>query len=71
MIDLERLRSSLRKFYCRYGDLIKQHVAPSPECYTIFWMMIIYSDTLFSSGITPIFDPITDLDLITEFDFLI
>ena len=33
-------------------------------------MMIIYSDTLYSSGITPIFDPITDLDLITEFDFL-
>ena len=27
-------------------------------------------DTLHWSGITPIFDPITDLDLITEFDFL-
>ena len=33
-------------------------------------MMTIYSDTLHWSGITPIFDPITDLDLITEFDFL-
>ena len=33
-------------------------------------MMTIYSDTLHRSGITPIFDPITDLDLITEFDFL-
>ena len=43
---------------------------PSPECYTTFWMMTIYSDTLHWSGITPIFDPITDLDLITEFDFL-
>ena len=33
-------------------------------------MMTIYSDTLHWSGIRPIFDPITDLDLITEFDFL-
>ena len=66
----ERLRSSIRKFYGRYGDLIKQYEVPSPECYTTFWMMTIYSDTLHWSGITPIFDPITDLDLITEFDFL-
>ena len=66
----ERLRSSLRKFYGRYGNLIKQYEAPSPECYTTFWMMIIYSDTFYWSGITPIFDPITDLDLITKFDFL-
>ena len=42
----------------------------SPECYTTFCMMNIYSDTLLWSGITPMFDPITDLDLITEFDFL-
>ena len=66
----ERLRSSLRKFYGRYGNLIKQYEAPSPECYTTFWMMTIYSDTLHWSGITQIFDHITDLDLITEFDFL-
>ena len=32
--------------------------SPSPECYTTFWMMTIYSDTLHWSGITPIFDPI-------------
>ena len=44
--------------------------SPSPECYTTFWMMTIYSDTLHWSGITPIFDPVTDLDLITKFDFL-
>ena len=44
--------------------------SPSPECYTTFFMMTIYSDTLYWSGITPIFDPITDLDLITEFDLL-
>ena len=41
-----------------------------PECYTTFWMMTICSDNLHWSGITPIFDSITDLDLITEFDFL-
>ena len=29
-------------------------------------MMTIYSDTLHWLGITPIFDPDTDLDLITE-----
>ena len=33
-------------------------------------MMAIYSDSLRWSGNTPILDPITDLDLITEFDFL-
>ena len=43
---------------------------PSPECYTTFWIMTIYSDTLHWSGITPIVDHITELDLITEFDFL-
>ena len=41
----ERLKSSLKKFYGRYGYLIKQHEVPSPECYTTFWMMTIYSDT--------------------------
>ena len=33
-------------------------------------MMTIYSDTLHWSDIPPIFDPITDLYIITEFDFL-
>ena len=33
-------------------------------------MMTIYSDTHHWLGTTPNFDPITDLDLITEFDFL-
>ena len=33
-------------------------------------LLIFYNDTLYWSGITSIFDPITDLDLITEFDFL-
>ena len=66
----ECLRSSLRKFYGRYRDLMKQYEVPSPEYNTTFWMMTIYSDTLHWSGITPIFHPITDLNLITEFDFL-
>ena len=30
-----------------------------------------YLYTLHSSGITPIFDPVTDVDLFTEFDFLL
>ena len=42
----ERLKSSLRKFYGRYGDLTKHYEAPSPECYTTFLMMATYSDTL-------------------------
>ena len=33
-------------------------------------MMTIYSYNLHWSGITPIFDPFTDLDLITKFDIL-
>ena len=36
----ERLKSSLRNFYGRYGDLTKQYEVPSPACYTT------YSDTL-------------------------
>ena len=60
----------LRKSYGRYGGLPNNSRSSSPECYTTFWMMTNYSDTLHWSGITPIFDPITDLDLITEFDFL-
>ena len=51
------------------GILSNNMRSPSPECYMTFWMMTIYSDTLHWSGITPIFYPITDLDLITEFNF--
>ena len=54
------------------GILPNNMRSPSPECYTTFWVMTIYSDTLHWSGISPICDPIqgiTDLDLITEFDF--
>ena len=41
---MERLKSSLRKFYGRYGDLIKHYEVPSPKCYMTFWDMIIYND---------------------------
>ena len=41
---MERLKSSLRKFYGRYWDLIKQ--SPSHKCYMTFWDMTVYNDTL-------------------------
>ena len=52
------------------GILIKQYETPFPECYTVFWRMTICSDTLRLSDVTSIYDPVTDLDLITEFEFL-
>ena len=63
---MERLKSSLRKFYGRYGDL----KSPSPKCYMTFWDMTIYSDTLNWSDITPICELITELDLITDLTLL-
>ena len=52
------------------GILSNNMKFPSPECYTTFWRLTIYNDTLHRPDITPIFDPVTDVDLITEFDFL-
>ena len=49
------------------GILSNTMRSPSPEYYTTFWMMTIYSDTLHWSGITPISDPITDLGIMTAF----
>ena len=43
--------------------------SPSPESYTTFWIMTIYIDTLHWSGISPIFDPITDPDLLANLTF--
>ena len=52
-------------------DILSNNMRPpSPECYTTFWIMTIYSDILHCSGITPMVDPITDLDIITKFEFL-
>ena len=57
-----RLKSSLRKFYGRYGDLIKHYMtSPSPTCYMTFWDMTLYNDTLTELDFN------TDFDLITEF----
>ena len=66
----ERLRSSLRKFYGRYGDLIKQYEVP------LSWMLHGILDDDHLQWHPPLirhytnFDNITDLDLITKFDFL-
>ena len=37
------------------GILSNNLRSPSPECYTTFWMMVIHSDILNWSGITPFF----------------
>ena len=52
------------------GILPNNMRSPSPICYTPCWRMTLYSDTLHWRDITPIF-PFIDLDLITEFDFLL
>ena len=44
--------------------------SPSPKCYMTFLDMAIYSDTLNWSDITPICEPITELELITDFDLI-
>ena len=44
--------------------------SPSPKCYMTFWDMVIYSDTLNWSDIAPIFEPITELDIVTNFDLI-
>ena len=61
-----RLKSSLRKFYGRYGDLIKHN----EKCYMTFRDMTIYNDTLNWSDITPICEFITELDFNTDFDLI-
>ena len=44
--------------------------SPSPKCYMTFWDMVIYSDTRNWLNIAPIFEPITELDVITNFDLI-
>ena len=44
--------------------------SPSHKCYMSFWDMTIYNDTLNWSDITPIYELITELDFITDFDLL-
>ena len=57
----ERLKSSLRKFYGRYGDLTKQYEAP-PR----WWP---YTVTPSIDKTLRQFFTVTDVDLITEFVF--
>ena len=63
----ERLKSSLRKFYGRYGDLIKHYEVSLSQ---MLHDMTIDNDTLNWSGITSICELITELDLITDFDLI-
>ena len=43
---MEHLKSSLRKFYGRYGDLIKHYEVSLSQMLMTFWDMTIYNDTL-------------------------
>ena len=61
---MERLKPSLRKFYCRYGDLIKHYEVSLSQMLLTFWDMTIYNDTLNWSDITPICEFITEWILI-------
>ena len=66
----KRLKSSFRKFYGQYWDLIKHYEVPSHICYMAFWDMIIYRDTLHWSDISPNRDFVTELNLITVYDVI-
>ena len=44
--------------------------SPSPKCYMTFWDMTVHNDTLNWSDITPIYELITELDFITDFDLI-
>ena len=44
--------------------------SPSPKCYTTFWDMTMYNDTLNWSDITTICELITELDFNTDFDLI-
>ena len=68
---MERLKSSLRKFYGRYGDLIKHYeVSLSQMLHDILGHDHIYNDNLNWSDITPICELITELDFNTDFDLI-
>ena len=44
--------------------------SPFPKCYMTFWDMTMYNDTLDWSDTTPIYELITELDFITDFDLI-
>ena len=51
------------------GILQNNMRTPFPECYTTFWRMTIYSDTLHWSDITPIFDTLLIWTLLPNLTF--
>ena len=69
-------RNDIFRIYDRFIHMVDIGISsnilksPSPKCYMTFSDMVIYSDTLNWSNITPIFEPITELDLITNFDLI-
>ena len=65
--DIWRLKSSLRKFYCRYGDLIKQYEIPlSGMLHDILEDDHIQLHPPLIRHYT-IFYPVTELDLLSVF----
>ena len=67
---MEHLKPSLRKLYGRYGISSNNMKFPSPKSDPLFLSMTIYSDTLDWSYISLTQDPVTEVDLITDFDLL-
>ena len=67
---MERSKSSLRKFYGRYGDLIKKYeVSLSQMLHGILWHdHIQWHPQLIRHY--PICEFITELDFITDFDLI-
>ena len=65
----KRLKSSLRKFYGRYGDLTKQYEVPLPQMLHDILEDDQYIDTLHWWDITPIFDPLLIWTLLPNLTF--
>ena len=65
----ERLESSLRKFFGQYGDLIKQYEVPLSR---MLWDILEKDHIQWHPPLIrqyTSFDPVTNLDVITEFDY--
>ena len=64
----ERLKSSLRKFYGRYGDLSNNMKFPSHECWILFRSLAIYNDNPHQSDFILICNLITELDHLPNYE---
>ena len=60
---MERLKSSLRKFYSRYGDLIKQYEVSLSQMLMTFCDLTIYNDNPLLIRLC------TELDLLPNFEW--